>query len=136
MPAGRPERRLDRSTGVPGSDPNVGEARSGKWVAGLVSYEAAPFSDPGLTVWEPSSGLPSTGFAGFDAAVAELLAPGGDYRIAPWRPELAEGLGYTRHVEAISKVSGKRPEVSVAKKVTSRESRDLATGYWPLATGY
>ena len=76
------------------------EARSGSWVAGFVSYEAAPAFDPRLAVGTPSPGLPPAWFAGFDAAVPEPVAPGGDYRITPWQPELPEDH-YTQHVEVI-----------------------------------
>ena len=76
------------------------EARSGSWVAGFVSYEAAPAFDPRLAVGAPSPGLPPAWFAGFDTAVPEPVPPGGDYQIAPWRAELSEAR-YSSHVEAI-----------------------------------
>ena len=66
------------------------EARSGGWVAGFVTYEAAPAFDDALVVRPPRSDLPPAWFAAFRSAFPEPARPGGAYRMAPWRPEISE----------------------------------------------
>ena len=76
------------------------EARAGNWVAGFVSYEAAPAFDRRLAVRPPSPGLPLAWFAGFRDAVSEPAGSGGEYRIGPWRPEVTDAR-YGRNVDRI-----------------------------------
>ncbi len=51
------------------------EARSGGWVAGFVTYEAAPAFDDALTVRKARPGLPLVWFAAFRDAVPAPLDP-------------------------------------------------------------
>lgn len=81
------------STSDPGEVRNVieaaeSEARSGGWVAGFVSYEAAPAFDYALKVNEARTGPPLVWFAAFRSAVPEPLRGGGENWTASMRPEI------------------------------------------------
>ena len=65
------------------------ESQAGAWVAGFVAYEAAPAFDDALVVRAPRPGLPLAWFAAFRTAVAQPVALGGPYRMAPWRAEIS-----------------------------------------------
>ena len=76
------------------------EARSGGWVAGFVTYEAAPAFDDALKVRKARSGLPLVWFAAFRRAVPEPLGRGEPYSLAPLSPEISE-REYGRRVAQI-----------------------------------
>ena len=76
------------------------EALAGAWVAGFVTYEAAPAFDDALVVQAPLPGLPLAWFAAFRSAVAERVGAGAHYRMAPWRAEISADE-YETNVTAI-----------------------------------
>ena len=76
------------------------EALAGAWVAGFVTYEAAPAFDDALVVQAPLPGLPLAWFAAFRSAVAERVGGGDRYRMAPWRAEISADE-YEANVTAI-----------------------------------
>lgn len=72
-------------------------SRSGRWVAGYVSYDAAPGLDPGLAVpggpARPPEAPPLVWFAAFsDRRTVEPFAPAGGasegFSLTQWRPEV------------------------------------------------
>ena len=65
------------------------ESLAGAWVAGFVTYEAAPAFDEALVVRTPRPELPLAWFAAFRTTTAEPVGRGGPYRMAPWRPEIS-----------------------------------------------
>ena len=109
------------------------EARAGSWVAGFVSYEAAPAFDRRLAVRTPSPGLPSAWFAGFRGAVSEPAGPGGEYRIGPWRPEVSDAR-YGRHVDAIREFIrvGDTYQTNYTFRLRGRVGGDLRSLYTDL----
>ena len=72
-------------------------ARDGAWVAGFVSYEAAPAFDPAHRV-HPSGGLPLAWFGVFDRPASDPELPGGPapapghWTLACGRPEYDQGV--------------------------------------------
>lgn len=109
------------------------EARAGSWVAGFVSYEAAPAFDPRLAVRPPSPGLPLAWFAGFRGAVSEPAGPGGEYRIGPWRAEITDAR-YGRHVDTIREFIrvGDTYQTNYTFRLRGRAGGDLGSLYTDL----
>ncbi len=109
------------------------EARAGRWVAGFVSYEAAPAFDRRLAVRPVSPGLPPAWFAGFRDAISEPAAPGGEYRVGPWRPEVSEAR-YGRHVDTIREFIriGDTYQANYTFRLRGRVSGDLRSLYTDL----
>jgi para-aminobenzoate synthetase/4-amino-4-deoxychorismate lyase len=108
------------------------EATSGRWVAGFVSYEAAPGLDRALTVRppEPSSpfaGLPLAWFGVFETREAVRppepapIARGGDGGDPAWRAS-AERARYVRAVERIRELiaSGETYQVNHTLRMRAR----------------
>ncbi len=56
----------------------------GRWVAGFVTYEAAPAFDRALAALPPAPGLPLAWFAVFDHRRPASLDPVRPYRLGPW----------------------------------------------------
>jgi len=75
-------------------------AASGRWVAALVAYEAAPAFDPALTVHSGDPGVPAAWFGVFE----------GCSEVAPPDPVMVEGLVWEasvtreRHAELVERV--------------------------------
>ena len=109
------------------------EARAGGWVAGFVSYEAAPAFDPRLAVRPPSPGLPLAWFAGFRTADSEPAGSGGDYRVGPWRPEVSDAR-YGRHVDTIREYirQGDTYQTNYSFRLRGRVEGDLRSLYSDL----
>lgn len=109
------------------------EARAGSWVAGFVSYEAAPAFDRRLAVRSPSAGLPLAWFAGFRGAIPEPVGCGGEYRIGPWRPEVTD-TRYGRHVDTIRDFIriGDTYQTNYTFRLRGRVSGDLRSLYTDL----
>ncbi|MCB1247481.1 MAG: aminodeoxychorismate synthase component I [Acidimicrobiia bacterium] len=76
---------------------------SGRWVAGYVTYEAAPAFDPTLAVQRPTVG-PLAWFGVFDSMVegpvADPEAPHGAYGLSPWTPRWEPDI----HAKAVDRV--------------------------------
>ena len=66
------------------------EARSGGWVAGFVTYEAAPGFDDALKVSKSRPGLPLVWFAAFRRAVPKPLGQRHGDCLVSLRPEVSE----------------------------------------------
>lgn len=109
------------------------EARSGGWVGGFVSYEAAPAFDDALKVREPPPGLPLVWFAAFRTAFPELPANGGAYNLAPLRPEISEAE-YRRNVEEIHHLItiGDTYQANYTLRLRGRVEGDLRSLYADL----
>ncbi len=109
------------------------EVRAGGWVAGFVSYEAAPAFDHRLAVRPPSPGLPLAWFAGFRDAISEPAGSGGEYRIGPWRPEVSDAR-YGRHVDTIREFIriGDTYQTNYTFRLRGRVSGDLRSLYTDL----
>ena len=109
------------------------EVRAGSWVAGFVSYEAAPAFDGRLAVRPQPSGLPLAWFAGFRGAVSEPTGPGGEYRIGPWRPEISDAR-YGRDVDTIREFIrvGDTYQTNYTFRLRGRVGGDLRSLYTDL----
>jgi para-aminobenzoate synthetase / 4-amino-4-deoxychorismate lyase len=110
-------------------------ASDGYWVAGFVSYEAAPGLDPALAVIEraaddPLGGLPLAWFGVFSRRhrVTPPADPG-PYRGRPWALDLTLSR-YREEVEAIRRgiSRGDFYQVNLTARMAGRES-DAATRY-------
>ena len=109
------------------------EARAGGWVAGFVSYEAAPAFDGRLAVRTPSPGLPLAWFAGFRGAIPQPTGPGGVYRIGLWRPEIPDAR-YGRDVDIIREFIrvGDTYQTNYTFRLRGRVTGDLRSLYADL----
>ena len=109
------------------------EAGAGDWVAGFVSYEAAPAFDGRLAVLPSSPGLPLAWFAGFRGAVSEPAGSGGEYRVGPWRPEVSDAR-YGRHVDTIRELIrvGDTYQTNYTFRLRAPVSGDLRSLYTDL----
>lgn len=74
-------------------------ANSGKWLAGFVSYEAAPALDPTLATLSPS-GFPLVGFNVYDEMVSSPTHPPGAAAQVAWSPNVDEHT-YNAHINHI-----------------------------------
>ena len=66
------------------------QARSGGWVAGFVTYEAAPAFDEALKVRKARHRLPLVWFAAFRRAIPKPLGQGGPHCLVSHRPDVSE----------------------------------------------
>lgn len=64
--------------------------RAGHWVAGWVTYEAAPGFDPALVVHEPIPGLPAAWFSIHDGRGPVHHSVPGPYRLDGWLSSITE----------------------------------------------
>jgi len=74
-------------------------ARSGRWVAVMVAYEAAPAFEPALRV-RPGDSLPLAWSGCFDAPVAELSWTYGKYSVSGWTASV-DRTHFDRDIDAI-----------------------------------
>jgi para-aminobenzoate synthetase / 4-amino-4-deoxychorismate lyase len=76
-------------------------ARSGRWVAGFVAYEAASGLDPSLATLPAPDGLPLVWFGVFDEPDREPgPPPDTTFSFGPWRPDRSEAA-HAAGVEAV-----------------------------------
>lgn len=111
-------------------------AAAGRWVAGFISYEAAPAFDAALPVRDPVPGLPLTWWAAFRSARPAPLPEGGPYRMSDWEPEL-DFAAYRSRIEAISEriLAGDTYQTNFTMRLRGRVEGDLRSFYRHLAEG-
>ena len=111
------------------------EARAGGWVAGFVTYEAAPTFDGALKVKEARAGLPLVWFAAFRRAVREPLDSIPARRSsASLRPEISEAE-YRRAVAEIHRLItiGDTYQTNYTLRLAGRFDGDFRGFYSELA---
>lgn len=111
-------------------------AAAGRWVAGFISYEAAPAFDAALPVRDPVPGLPLTWWAAFRSARPAPLPEGGPYRMSDWEPEL-DFAAYRSRIEAILEriLAGDTYQTNFTMRLRGRVEGDLRSFYRHLAEG-
>lgn len=77
-------------------------AKQGRWVAGMVAYEAATAFDPAFRTAPPSPGLPLAAFLVFDGIADAAAVPDAASRFSctPWKQDTSYAV-FERTVEAI-----------------------------------
>jgi para-aminobenzoate synthetase/4-amino-4-deoxychorismate lyase len=112
-------------------------SRSGRWVAGYVTYEAAPAFDGALVVRPGASG-PLAWFGVFDGVVEELPLrrdpmAGGAYSVSDWQPSIDQGT----YTESFNEIRGRIKEgdtyqVNLTFPLTAAFTGDPAALYTEL----
>ena len=74
-------------------------AGEGYWLAGMVSYEAAPAFDPALTT-APASNFPLVAFNVYEAVINDPEHVDGSGRVTKWTPNIDEPT-YVSHIDQI-----------------------------------
>ncbi len=104
-------------------------AAGGRWVAGMVAYEAAPAFDPAFRVLAPGPG-PLAWFGAFDRGADPASPPPGDARLEGLEPD-SSGAAFARDVEVIRDAIGRGAsyQVNLSVRLRGRFSGDPAALY-------
>jgi para-aminobenzoate synthetase/4-amino-4-deoxychorismate lyase len=111
-----------------------GHAGAGRWVAGFLSYEAAPGFDPVLMTHEPIDGLPLAWFAAFEERLVEPAWPeSARYEMGGWEPDQDRAT----HATALAAIrrfigAGDTYQVNYTMRVRGRFSGDPLSAYADL----
>ena len=109
-------------------------AHSGSWVAGFVSYEAAPAFDPALAAHPGTQGLPLVWLGVFDERL-DLPAweAGGDFELSDWVPSTDES-SYKHSIAAIHRhiAAGDTYQVNYTLRLRGRFQGDPNAAYGQL----
>jgi len=109
-------------------------AAAGRWVAGFLSYEAAPGFDPVLKTHPATGGLPLAWFAAFEERVVDPdWSPARPYEMGEWRPDQDRAT----HGAALAAIhdliaAGDTYQVNYTMRLRGRFSGDPLSAYADL----